>query len=413
MTPPYKRVGSEIDLSPRIEKIPNAIVGPLTSGSKGIFPFEANSPCEGRLPHLRSRRGGQLVDVVQNTEIFAAPEVGHKVALYGGLLINLFGHFVAEGLQRLWPLFRSGRFQQIPIAFHSPYLFSGGSEELPQHMKAIFTYLGIDLTRIILISRATRFDTLYVPSQCSILGRGWVEPRFINLLADHARGRREAPPRRKHLFVGREAYLSTGSILGEQLLARSLQATGSFDIIVPEREAIADLVSWYEQAESIVFIEGSAIHALELCRTSQAKVLIICKGISEPARELHFGEMLKQKTAGAWFYDEATRLVPISALPGSEEPDWPRSSSYVNFEAVLSAIRDVSGVNIPTPEKHAIREACLATLGRLVLDSRMSHKRMTDAVYGKLLRELRSQVGADVDRIAAVVGVAVIRGIDK
>ena len=63
-----------------------------------------------------------------------------------------------------------------------------------------------------------------------------------------------------------------------------------------------------------------------------------------------------------------------------------------DYADLFDTLEQVSEVAIERPSADEIRQACLATLGRLVLDERMSHRRMSDEQVGKLVRRLRLQV---------------------
>lgn len=393
MSETYTSLPSHTDIRPQVRTLENQAVGPLLMGGKAFVKFATLPLRAGAFAHFRSRRAGRLVDVMIDEVLETEPSAVVPAALYGGTIMPHFGHFVAESLHRLWPLLSESTYDNVPIAFHAHVGPQGGIDDLPTYVRAIWSYIGINPDRVILINEPILFERLFVPTQCSFLGRGWIDPKYIDLLATKSVGRRPAAhSRRPNLFIGRQNYLNTGSIIGEQLVASTLQKSGSFDVITPEDEDLADLVSWYEAADTLVFIEGSAIHALEFCRKTDARILIVCKGDSWPAREVHFGNMLNQKVAVVRYLEGATRLTPISALPGSSDPYWPHASSYFDLNCLLNEIGTFSGVDLTHPTRDEIVEAQLASLGRLVLDPRMSHKRMPDEVYGELLRELRAQI---------------------
>jgi hypothetical protein len=120
--------------------------------------------------------------------------------------------------------------------------------------------------------------------------------------------------------------------------------------------------------------------------------MIICKGHSIPAREVHFGRMLERKVAELRYFEARARLVPLVSLPGESQPYWRHASAYVDFTDLMDAISDFTGISIPRPPEDRIKDALLATLARLVLDPRVGHKRMTNEELGGLLRQLRAQI---------------------
>ena len=83
--------------------------------------------------------------------------------LYAGHLMLHYGHFITEGLGRLYPLIKSIEFDHIAFL---PFVFGGGSfiETPPDYHQLILSSLGISLDEVILVRKVTCFNELWVPS---------------------------------------------------------------------------------------------------------------------------------------------------------------------------------------------------------------------------------------------------------
>lgn len=83
--------------------------------------------------------------------------------LYAGHLMLHYGHFITEGLGRLYPLIKAIEFERIAFL---PFVFGASSflKSPSDYHQFIFSSLGVSLDQIILIRELTSFNELWVPS---------------------------------------------------------------------------------------------------------------------------------------------------------------------------------------------------------------------------------------------------------
>jgi hypothetical protein len=91
-----------------------------------------------------------------------------SVCLYGGMILNHYGHFIIEGLARFQTF---AQFPNAPIVFTLPYPEINVAQELPGFIKAMFELLGISLERIVLIKETTSIKKLVIPK----VGMRWFD----------------------------------------------------------------------------------------------------------------------------------------------------------------------------------------------------------------------------------------------
>ena len=83
--------------------------------------------------------------------------------LYAGHLMLHYGHFITEGLGRLYPLVKGIEFDYVAFL---PFIFGASSfiNSPSDYHQFIFSSLGIALDQIILVREPTCFNELWVPS---------------------------------------------------------------------------------------------------------------------------------------------------------------------------------------------------------------------------------------------------------
>lgn len=182
--------------------------------------------------------------------------------IYGGVLINQFGHFLLETLARCWAWRTRGA---APVVFHCerPVLLPWQAE--------VLAAFGLPPAEIVFVTRSIAFERLVVPQP------GYVISSFFH--ADHMRTLAFAPSRP---VSGRKLWISRrrlgegalGTFENEPDLEALLQERG-WTILHPQEHPFAEQIRCFAGAERIAGIEGSALHSIIHLRDFRGAVSIV------------------------------------------------------------------------------------------------------------------------------------------
>ena len=339
--------------------------------------------------------GGRDIEVFTKASAFPNPHPSLSIndtVIYGGPIFHHFGHFVAESIHRIWPRWLYPKLANSRVAFHCPPKRDTYVTLVPQWMENIFEYLGLPVSRILMIDRPMRFQTLLFPEQGRWLSSAAADPRYVDLFpCGGMRVERfsASEAATKRVYVSRREYLHSGSYLGETLVEKILGVAG-FRIVYPEREHIADLVKILSEADQIIFSEGSAIHAIELCGNIRAKVLVICRRPEWFVRST-FVPLLTELCSSYEFYFAESQVTPLDWDQNKNRPAWGNASSRLDLLALLTCIKNFSGAELRLPKASEAATAMQLDLLRIILDKRSTKAGTTPEALLTLLSALRDQ----------------------
>jgi capsular polysaccharide biosynthesis protein len=194
-------------------------------------------------------------------------------AIYGGLAMHHVGHFLLEGLSRLWCL---KRFPELPILWHwidlpIPHPDDRGWQ------KELIGLLGLARHRHILLRRPLLVERLLLPEP------GFRSGQFLHPVQAAALGCVNGPEAMpgKRVWLSRSALPNQfGRVAGEDQVEALLSAQG-WTIIHPERESMRRSAEIFREAEIVSGFIGSAFHTLLLHAAPRARLRpVIRPGIS-------------------------------------------------------------------------------------------------------------------------------------
>lgn len=196
--------------------------------------------------------------------------------LYGGMILNHYGHFIIEGLARAHAF---QRFASLPIVFTLPYADISQAAGLPVYIKAMFELLGIAQERIILVQETTSFKKLVIPK----VGMRWwdfLDAGHQQAMAAQVKKSFGADyPLQKHgsIYLSR-SKLSTSHdgnvICGEAEFENYLRTQG-FTVVYPETLTVKEQVRLFCSARNAVGFVGSGFHTLLLCADAPEKIVYL------------------------------------------------------------------------------------------------------------------------------------------
>lgn len=216
--------------------------------------------------------------------------------LFAGLAPQQFGHAILNSLGRLWAL------DYLPSETALLYLpqIRAIPERYP-YVQPLLEMLGVT-ARLILHDKPTRYRSLFTAEDhFGERHGGKMNPKMRDWLA------RRLPP--KGPFTsGRSVYFTrsrlgshAGRYCNEEVLEQLLVAAG-YEIVAPELLSLPDQVAVMQDAENLVFAEGSALHLYGLVQRAKQRACVIQRRRILPSlikaqlldgpAELHFVEVI-------------------------------------------------------------------------------------------------------------------------
>jgi len=187
--------------------------------------------------------------------------------VYGGLLMDHFGHFLLEAMARLWFI---RAHPNLPVLWHEIDL---PVPHAPWHnwRQEVWRLLGLDQHSHHLIRSPMRFGQVVVPRPGFSVSEG-LHPLQAAALA-------VVPTATPHL--GDRVWLSRsalpgqfGRLLGEEALERWLAGRG-WTVLRPEMMGVAAQANVFTGASTVAGFAGSAFHAVLLCMAPCARLRIV------------------------------------------------------------------------------------------------------------------------------------------
>jgi len=293
--------------------------------------------------------GGQLVYQAPYLE----PTVEYAGAhIFCGLLAPHFGHFILEGLARIW--FAGARPEQrlvwmLPPEYRAEAGYGGWQRE-------ILELLGIH-NEAVFVRSPTRFEHLAIPSA------GHVLPDFFAPYYFDALGVAEPSP----VIPGRKVYVSRtrgssggGGYTNEAELEAFLRDAG-WTIYHPQDHPVSARFDVLSSAEVILLIEGSAFLSLLFLRELHSKVFLLKRNDrSDAASEVAFAGIYGAAAVGKSI--QVQRLdLPKRLVRGTHTLAW----SVLNLDAFRELMDDTDFLSRDTellrrrrvPVRHHVDDA--------------------------------------------------------
>jgi hypothetical protein len=189
--------------------------------------------------------------------------------VYGGCLIDHYGHFVAEFVHRVVPSLKA--FPDLRM------VYVGAPDSAGQPMKRfaeqVLAYLGLPKEKILVVDRPVRVRTLHVFAQQECLGGPEPDPAYLAELERIQLARfPNIVQSDQPVFVSRAKQHK--GLAGEAALDELFAAAGAL-IYHPEEHSVEHQLETYLSHKRLVFSEGSALHTLQLLGRVPAQVVVL------------------------------------------------------------------------------------------------------------------------------------------
>ena len=232
--------------------------------------------------------------------------------LYLGELKRHYGHFLTDGMARLWAMDRLD--PQAPAFFHLDPQQAMGVSYVGQVMES----LGIPAERMIWPQQATVFSEVICPMPAIQLSlRAYKAFDRPHRWATRALAPYGVAPRRPVYLSRRELGPGHRALLGEDELERRLEREG-YLIVHPDRLTLADQVAIFNGDEPVVAPMGSALHTVMFRLKPRGQKLGALTPEDVPGRFLLVDMVKANRTTYANCLTELTVGEAPQALPLKE-----------------------------------------------------------------------------------------------
>lgn len=182
-------------------------------------------------------------------------------AIYGGFLKRHIGHFILEGLARLW----------IVPNQRTPIVWASGSPSLKMYQKELLSFIGISPNRFLFPKRPCQIRKLIVPDQGFSISSSFHRDHAAFLSKNH----RSSGGDLGKVFLARTKFNSSvANCEGEETLEKILKSRG-WKIVYPELLPIYEQINLYSRSEHVAGVEGSAFHLIVFNSSIKSKISMI------------------------------------------------------------------------------------------------------------------------------------------
>lgn len=184
--------------------------------------------------------------------------------IFGGCLAGRFGHFVIEGLGRLWFVLQKYEYKKYKIAF-LPY-----SDREEPWFKDFFKLLGIDSSRIVMIKEATQFSEIIIPEESVHSWHCYTKEFMIPYQTIC-----ENLPRMISckLYLTKKTWNRGAQLCNEEYFEEFFRKKG-FICIEPENYTVEEQISLLHNATEVVTTLGSLSHLALFCKPKTKFVIL-------------------------------------------------------------------------------------------------------------------------------------------
>ena len=171
----------------------------------------------------------------------------------GGYIFSHFGHFLLEGLARLYPALDE-KYKNIKFVF----VVGRKTKSLPTFVMNFLSGLGIGPDRIILINKTTRFRGVYVPPQGAVITQ-YISPVMGPVYDAISQNLGNADIETYDKIYLSRGKMNDGRTFGENKIEKIFYKNG-YKIIYPEKLPLSHQITLARNCKYMAGTAGTALH---------------------------------------------------------------------------------------------------------------------------------------------------------
>ena len=193
--------------------------------------------------HMRISKFKPTQNIIDETVVFAG----------GGYILSHFGHFLLEGMSRLYPVLDS-KYKNKKFVF----VVGRKTKSLPRFVMEFLSGLGINSDNIILINKTTRFRGIYVPPQGAVITQ-YISPIMNNVFDKIARNMGNEKIKTFDKIYLSRGKMNDGRTFGEKSIEKIFAKNG-YKIIYPETLPLSHQITLAHNCKYMAGTAGTALH---------------------------------------------------------------------------------------------------------------------------------------------------------
>ncbi|MEM7731153.1 MAG: glycosyltransferase 61 family protein [Pseudomonadota bacterium] len=269
--------GGDLDITTKalppahVERLQNALVLPIAKGSSmacGVV------RADGSFRQMsRSLLSGARLTAVPDYDDTAFADIQPGTWLYAGVGRHHFGHFLVETLIRLWAVgYYRDELDGIVIIPNRGMDFNVSIERRFGPFLSLLTDgLGAHMP-----THPTRYETMLLPSP-GFGPLGWITGTPIFRRETRARVAARVRPSagaNDKVYISRTKLHKDDKLVDQEARIEDVMRKAGYDIFHPEQHSIAEQLSRYRTAKTIVGAEGSAFHLAPFAMPTGGRVAL-------------------------------------------------------------------------------------------------------------------------------------------
>ena len=186
-----------------------------------------------------------------------SPEKRNKKAIFLGVCHKHWGHFLIEGMSRLWAILNTNKYVDYDLCY---VLWNESS--FPNYMKEVFSLLGINWANIKIIDHPVQYDEIVIPQISSKLDLFWTDEYKLTI---EKIKESLTPVQGGKYYLTRTSFVDI--ILGEKDIENVFKKNG-YSVISPETLPILEQLSIFAGADELVSVSGTSAHNMLFAKDS-------------------------------------------------------------------------------------------------------------------------------------------------
>ena len=259
--------------------------------------------------HRRDKNESLNMSIVSTYPIGEKVSYDDRMVVYGGILIDIFGHCITEVLSRLWYIIEYNK--DLPIVFLTLDL----NKEIPDYFFRMMDLLGVNREHIIILKEIVQYKKVIVPDQAFVLYEGFNKKMMMvynkmNSMASHICQRDKG--NNGKIYLSRSRFIKK-DCFNEEWFENFYRNRG-YEIIYPETLPLHEQIVTIAQANEIVCTAGTLSHLL-LFATEGTKATILLRKNEDAALAPQF-IINQMKQIDARWVDVSYNILPTTHASG-------------------------------------------------------------------------------------------------
>lgn len=231
-----------------VKFVPNATICVDAADASGVVYDVSGNLCDASITrrfdgHMHISKFKPTHNFIDETVVFAG----------GGYIFSHFGHFLLEGLARLYPALDE-KYKNIKFVF----VVGRKTKSLPAFVMNFLSGLGIGPDRIILINKTTRFRGVYVPPQGAVITQ-YISPIMGPVYDAISQNLGNADIETYDKIYLSRGKMNDGRTFGENKIEKIFYKNG-YKIIYPEKLPLSHQITLARNCKYMAGTAGTALH---------------------------------------------------------------------------------------------------------------------------------------------------------